>query len=1231
MASSSDGDAFEKPGHAHGLSSAQEQLLRTQLQQLGLEAGDDAPGPYKDRTAELHAAPPPPPPHAQPAHVAAPVSHAWPSTAWGHDTLDMFGAARAAAANPWSSPGGAVAAAPPPSTSTKTSLPAFPQRNPPELSPSFRFPSSRPTYVPSSEEVEQQRHAIQLQIEQLQRQQEQLQWHQHMLQPQAASQTTTGLSPDGSHMRSHSLRPVHLENGYRPTSMSGSWISPSMSTHDTPTLHHNFTFPPRAQNDTAAQMQPMPPQRPASTQPGASPSSRKSSNLSGRGAQQGHARHASQQLASELSPKFLMAGGGLINLNTLGLSGAWGELEELNTTTSPRPPSHDRMSQRHSRSSSASSAAPSTRSAEHHMLTSLPQAQAQLAALRRSRQHFGPSSHGRSMSHGRSASMGSNGGNGGASRRALFGSYLPQNSLPLLLLAGKLVVGILRVNKRNRSDAWVTTEVLGHDIFINGSKDRNRALEGDLVAVELLNPKEVWQTKRDKVDKKKRKEESQQHGTHGTLSNASSLQGVSRRTDKARDDIEVEGAQLKLIEDEEESENSPPLLAGHVVAIVERMPGQIFSGTLALLRPSSAATKEKQQAGRAEGESPVLGTPGAPRPKIIWFRPSDKRVPLIAIPSDQAPEDFWSEEHQDSYSRCLFVACIKRWPITSLHPFGALVDRIGPIGELHAESQALLRSHCHDIAAPFLDVVLRSVPNVDTWSIPEREATRRRVFTGFTIAGRGPRQVAFSIDQPTTDTLVLGVHAADITYFLTPNSALDREARRRGASVHLVEESYEMLPPNLLQLAALDPSRASLTKSVVFTLTSGRVVDVWMGYSITNTTQCMNEDDMRNVLEGKSAIVSAEALQNALQFTEHVRSERVARGALLLPHTWLEFELDAERRPTGLHTQTDVDSLSHKFATELCIRANTAVAQRTALAFNDTAVLERQEAPMGHVWDDLVAKLQTLGMHNENLTPRSLASSLLTLPAKARLVADALVSRALTAPKLYTPAVVDVAKFWNYAIGEPIYTHFCAPLQRYSDVCVHRQLDTVFDGTAGGDELQSIDTLSKLTHQSNIKNRAAQVAEAQSMHLYLCYCLKDEAKSREGLQPRKALVMSVSAASMDVLVPSLTVERRVHLDCLPLEHIEWHELSHTLTLTWRAGADSLAWLGQTIDDAQCAALAATTDTAVQKSPPSATAKAPVAHTQQQCITPMTEVDVFVLSDMDKSPPILKVVLMNPCA
>ena len=184
-------------------------------------------------------------------------------------------------------------------------------------------------------------------------------------------------------------------------------------------------------------------------------------------------------------------------------------------------------------------------------------------------------------------------------RKTLFTPYLPQASLPALLSDGQLVSGILRVNKKNRSDAYVTSTDLDADIFICGSKDRNRALEGDFVAIELLDVDEVWSQKREKEEKKKRKDITDTRISSGTSNDKSSkadsstqpdAQGSSegglrrrgslrqRPTQKKNDDVEVEGQSLLLMEEEEINDEQKPLFAGHVVAVIDRIAGQMFSG-----------------------------------------------------------------------------------------------------------------------------------------------------------------------------------------------------------------------------------------------------------------------------------------------------------------------------------------------------------------------------------------------------------------------------------------------------------------------------------------------------------------------------------------------------------------------------------------------------------------------------------------------------------------------------
>lgn len=474
-------------------------------------------------------------------------------------------------------------------------------------------------------------------------------------------------------------------------------------------------------------------------------------------------------------------------------------------------------------------------------------------------------------------------------RKTLFTPYLPQATLPALLGDGQLVSGVLRVNKKNRSDAYVTTHdgLLDADIFICGSKDRNRALEGDLVAVELLDVDEVWSQKREKEEKKKRKDitdtrsgstgngERAHRDNSTTGDDQTNAEGGIRRrgslrqrpTQKKNDDVEVEGQSLLLVEEEEVNDEQKPLYAGHIVAVIERVAGQMFSGTLGLLRPSSQATKEKQEAERQArdgGNNRVQDLRMQDKPKIVWFKPTDKRVPLIAIPTEQAPRDF-VEKHPD-YADRIFVACIKRWPITSLHPFGTLVEQLGRMGELKVETDALLRDN-NFASDEFSDAVTRSV-GLDDWSLEkedQEQITARRDFRSektFTIDPNGTNELdnAIHIRTEVDGKIEIGIHIADVSHFIKANSLVDREAKKRGTAVYLMNNSCAMLPPKIAaDVCSLIPGQDRLTISVVFKAHphTGVVDDdeTWIGKGIIKSGGKLPYKEIDAVLSGSSDAV----------------------------------------------------------------------------------------------------------------------------------------------------------------------------------------------------------------------------------------------------------------------------------------------------------------------------------------------------------------------------------------
>ncbi|KAJ7638869.1 SSD1 protein [Roridomyces roridus] len=758
-------------------------------------------------------------------------------------------------------------------------------------------------------------------------------------------------------------------------------------------------------------------------------------------------------------------------------------------------------------------------------------------------------------------------------RKSLFAPYLPQASLPPLLAAGKLVVGILRVNKRNRSDAYVATEVLDADIYICGSKDRNRALEGDIVAVELLDVDEVWGTKKEKEEKKRKKEENAAYDLKST---------AGRKDDKKKDDVEVEGQGLMLFEDEEVTDDVKPQFAGHVVAVVERMPGQLFSGTLGLLRPSSAATKEKQEAERREregdrGDEPRRGP--IERPKIVWFKPTDKRVPLIAIPTEQAPPDFI--QNSEGYVDKLFVACIKRHPISSLHPFGTLVEELGPIGDVEVETSALLKD-CNFPTEDFTENVIKCLPPMP-WTIPERELEIRKDLRADRIFSIDPDTAkdlddALSIKLNEDGTYDVGVHIADVSYFVKPNTALDRDARKRATSVYLVQRAVPMLPPALSeQLCSLVPGQERLAFSTIFTMSSdGTVLKKWFGKTVIKSAAKLAYSHAQNVIDGQTlgsvpvipehdAADIAHDIKVLQGLAKNLRARRFENGTLSLDSLRLQFKLDDNGMPIdcGQYQRTEANELIEEFM----LLTNIAVAQHIAVHLPEQALLRRHDNPIERRLNVFTERAQRLGYDMDTSSSGALMKSFnaITDPTARRLL-ELLSFKATHRAKYFCAGMLDIAKYHHYALNTPLYTHFTSPIRRYADLLVHRQLESVLQGVGATEPKFTMDrdAVAKVAQQCNIKRDSATLAQEQSAHLFLCVLIADLTQ-RYGPVVRQAKVVGVLDAAFDVLVPEFGIEKRVHVDQMPIDNHVYDEHSHTLQIYW-SNRDVITWLAENSDD-----------------------------------------------------------------
>nr|XP_061795351.1 DIS3-like exonuclease 2 [Nerophis lumbriciformis] len=700
------------------------------------------------------------------------------------------------------------------------------------------------------------------------------------------------------------------------------------------------------------------------------------------------------------------------------------------------------------------------------------------------------------------------------SRKQVFEPYMTAEDVSRGLKRGELFQGQLRINPKKYHDAFIPSPDDTRDIFLNGIIARNRALNGDIVVVQIL-PREQWKVVKPDTDCEGASESETRKGNRVHPAQKKLVQAPLISVEEQHSDHD----HLKNNTLTPPSNDEVLQMTAKVVYIVEKRHSRAVTGSLKFL----------------------------PDKPFAMFSPVDHRVPRINVPLTDCPEDFSSRP--SDYANTLFICRITNCPADSNFAEGRLAKTLGQAGEIEPETEGLLIEYDVDFSE-FSSEVIDCLPKNVPWNIPPEEMAKRKDLRKeciFTIDPSTARDLddALSCKYLPDGNYEVGVHIADVSYFVEQGNALDKIASQRATSVYLVQKVIPMLPRLLCEeLCSLNPLNDRLTFSVIWKITpEGKILSEWFGRSVIRSCVKLSYDHAQSMIESPDKKFAAEelppvdpeqsidtihqAVLNLHSIAKSLRAQRLSGGALRLDQLKLSFTLNKETMmPQGCYIYQYRDS--NKLVEEFMLLANIATAHHIYKCFPDLALLRRHPPPKTKMVDELQELCDQLGIDIDLSSAGSLNKSLLSTLGNDQYsiarkeVLTHMCSRTMQMALYFCTGVLQEEKlFKHYALNVPLYTHFTSPIRRYADIIVHRLLAS---SLKCGPKLRlSTEDVQKQTSRCNEKKTASKRVQELSSELFFGIFVKEC-----GPLHSEAMVMAVLDQSFDVLVLGYGVQKRIY-------------------------------------------------------------------------------------------------------
>ena len=446
------------------------------------------------------------------------------------------------------------------------------------------------------------------------------------------------------------------------------------------------------------------------------------------------------------------------------------------------------------------------------------------------------------------------------------------------------------------------------------------------------------------------------------------------------------------------------------------------------------------------------------------------------------------------------IAHISEWPESAKNPIGKIIHVLGKQGDNNAEMNAILADFGFPLAFP-KDVEAAAEAIAET--IPAAEIAKRRDFRKaltFTIDPFDAKDFddAISFQKLPNGNYEIGVHIADVSHYVLPDSALDIEAYDRGTSVYLVDRVIPMLPERLSNgLCSLRPNEDKLCFSAVFELDEKAIIhSEWFGRTVIHSDKRFAYEEAQEIIEGKQSDFSEEILKlNELAYI--LRERKFKAGAISFESAEVKFKLDEQGKPIGVYVKERKDA--HKLIEDFMLLANRKVAEFVAKKGQGkhkyTFVYRAHDSPKEEALLNFAQFASKFGYKINTQSDKTIAFSLnaLLVDVEGKGEQNVLTQLAI---RSMAKAIYTTKKSSHYGLAFEYYTHFTSPIRRYPDVMVHRLLAHYLEegSTANAEHYEKL-----CVHSSQMEKRAADAERASVKYKQAEYLQDNVGKEFEGI------------------------------------------------------------------------------------------------------------------------------------